>query len=277
MKNRFSITIAALALIASLPAAAHEFWMMARPFSLAVGAVTSLTLNVGEYFAGDLIPFSAAQAAALHLYSKAPPRDLRQQLPSDVALPELQLSFTNPGTYMLAFDSNPNQITLSADRFHAYLHEEGLDAVIGRREAAGTADMPGRERYRRHVKTLLRVGGKSDGTYAALTGQRLEIVPSADPLAKAAGDTLSFTLFFDSKPLANALVKAWHQHDGQTLIIRARTAADGKVRFTLPYAGTWMISAVHMIAANDSADLDWDSFWGNLTFELAARRSGTAR
>lgn len=276
MKNRFRTIAAVLAFAVTLPAAAREFWMMAKPFSQTVGGVISLTLNAGEYFSGDVVPFAVPQSAALHLYSKETPRDLRGQLPPDAALPELQVSFTSPGTYMLAYDSNPEQTTLSADRFHAYLHDEGLDDVIRLREAAGTAAEPARERYRRHVKTLLRVGGKTDGTYAALTGQRLEIVPTADPLAKAAGDTLAFTLFFDSKPLTNALVKAWHQHEGQTLIIRAYTGNEGKVNFTLPFAGPWMISVVHMIAATDSADLDWDSFSGSLTFELAPKRRGTS-
>jgi uncharacterized GH25 family protein len=120
------------------------------------------------------------------------------------------------------------------------------------------------------VKTLVGVGGKSDGTYAALTGQRLEIVPAADPLSRAAGDTLAFTLFFDSKPLASALVKAWHTHDGQTVIIRTHTGADGKASVTLPFAGVWMLSAVHMIPAEGVSDIDWDSFRSSLSFELAA-------
>ncbi len=277
MKNRLHAVLAALALIAWPPSVAHEFWMMARPFSPAIGATTALTLHVGEYFSGELLPFAAPQAAALQLYSKSATRDLRERLPADNALPELALAFTTPGTYLVAFDSNPNRITLSPDRFHAYLHDEGLDAIIRRREADGNAGTPGRERYRRHVKTLLRVGGKSDGTYAALTGQRLEIVPSTDPLARAAGDTLAFTLFFDNKPLADALVKAWHKRGAQTFIIRARTGADGKVGFTLPFAGVWMISVVHMVPASEATDFDWDSFWGNLTFELAARRASAIR
>jgi hypothetical protein len=274
MKKHLGAACAVLALLTSLPAAAHEFWMMAKPFSPAVGAPTSITLHVGEYFHGDLLPFAVPQTAALLLYSKGKPRDLQNQLPTDTALPEMQMAFPNPGTYMLAFDSNPSQITLAPDKFHAYLHDEGLDHIIRQREEAGTATAPGRERYRRNVKTLLRVGGKSDGSYAALTGQRLEIVPTSDPLSKSAGDNLSFTLFFDSKPLPNALVKAWHQRDEQTIMIRARTGADGKVSFGLPYAGPWMVSVVHMVPAVDAPDVDWDSFWGNLTFELAGKKSG---
>lgn len=274
MKKRLGAACAALALLTSLPAAAHEFWMMAKPFSPAVGASTSITLHVGEYFHGDLLPIASTQTAALLLYSKGNPRDLQSQLPADKALPYLQMAFPNSGTYMLAYDSNPTQIALAPDKFHAYLHDEGLDHIIRQREEAGNATAPGRERYRRNVKALLRVGGKSDGSYAALTGQRLEIVPTSDPLAKSAGDNLSFTLFFDSRPLPNALVKAWHKREGQTLMIRAHTGDDGKVSFSLPYAGPWMISVVHMVPATDAPDVDWDSFWGNLTFELAGRKSG---
>lgn len=266
--------LAALALASAWPAAAYEFWMMAEPFSAAVGAPVSFTLHAGEYFLGDQLPIAARQADAIQLYSKTDARNLLGELPADGSLPALTMTFPRPGTYVLAYDTLPALNTLDAGRFHAYLHEEGLDRIIRLRQEAGVAEMPGRERYRRHVKTLVRVGGKADGTYAALTGQRLEIVPSADPLAKAAGDTLSFTLFFDSKPLAGALVKAWHREGAQTLVVYSHTAQDGKVALTLPHAGAWMISVMHMIRTSDAAEADWDSFSASLTFELAPRRDG---
>lgn len=276
--HRFRFIAASLTafLLSCLPrtAAADEVWLAARPFSPAVGALTAISLNTGEYFKGEPLPISASQAAAVHLYSRTAPTDLGAQLPPDQGLPDMRLTLPVAGTYMLAYDSHPDQISLPADKFHAYLHEEGLDAIIRQREEDGNAEQPGRERYRRHLKTLLRVGGKSDGTYSALTGQRLEIVPASDPLARSAGDKLTFTLFFDSKPLAGALVKAWHKHDEQTLTIRAQTGDGGKVGFNLPYAGVWMISAMHMLPATDTPDIDWDSFRGSLTFELAGKSFG---
>lgn len=276
MPYRLALIAASIAASLSFPraAAADEGWMMAKPFSPAVGAPVSLSLHAGELFTGEALPVDAARTAAILLYSRAAPTNLGAQLPADQSLPELKLSLPAAGTYMLAYDSNPDQATLSADKFHAYLHEEGLDSVIRQRESDGNAEQPGRERYRRHLKTLLRVGGKSDGTYSVLTGQRLEIVPASDPLARSAGDKLTFTLFFDSKPLPGALVKAWHRQEEQLLTIRARTGADGKVGFNLPHAGVWMISAAHMLPAGDSQEVDWDSFQGSLTFELAGKRLG---
>ncbi|HEV2611038.1 MAG TPA: DUF4198 domain-containing protein [Noviherbaspirillum sp.] len=281
MKNRFRAFPALFALLLSVPAAAHEFWMLPDRFSPAPGSPVRLTLHVGEYFEGDPVPFTRPYVAGLVQYSSGKSTDLMGTVPTEENRPGLQLVPRTAGTHLIAFNSHPNQVALSGDKFHAYLREEGLDDIIKRREADGTAATPGRERYRRHVKTLLRVGsnadGKSDRTYATRTGQRLEIVPLADPLAQRAGGTLDFQFYFDGKPLAGVLVKAWHRKDGkpkndQTLIIRARTDAQGKVAFSLPYAGTWMVSAVHMIATTDTPDIDWDSFWGNLTFDLAGDR-----
>lgn len=256
-----------LPLVLALPAAAHEFWMTAEPFSAARNVPVAVTLNVGEQFSGDVVPFSARQAAMLKLYNAQGEHDLRPQLPGAQA-PQVQIAFPDAGTQMLAFDSYPNHIELSPGKFHAYLHDEGLDAIIRARERSGRAASPGRERYRRNIKTLVRVAGDSDGTYAKRTGQALEIVPEADPLVLVPGGMLPLALYFNGKPLADALLKAWHRQDGRTLTIRTRTDADGKASFVLPFAGTWMISAVHMVPAKGAPDADWDSFWANLTFDL---------
>ena len=269
MKNRLSRTLALLVLGVSLPGMAHEFWLWSEPFSPPAGASVRLTLNVGEYFTGDLVGFSAQYAASLRRYSTGVNQDLTARARASPPRAELRLELARAGSHLVAYDSNPTQITLPAEKFHAYLHDEGLDAIMRQREDAKTAGLPGRERYRRCAKTLLRVGGKSDATYAVRTAQRLEILPLADPLAKAVGEPLEFSLLFDGKPIANRLVKAWHKRGGQTVLIRATSNDAGKVVFNLPYAGAWMISVVHMIPATDTADADWDSYWGNLTFELA--------
>ena len=268
VKIRIWAALALAAMSVSLPGWTHEFWLWSEPFSLALGASARLTLNVGEYFVGDLVGFGAKNAAAMRRYSSGVNQDLSTRARTGAVRADFRLDLPGAGTHLVAFDSNPSRITLAADKFHAYLHEEGLDAIVQQREDAKTAAMPGRERYRRCVKALLKVGGRSDATYAVRTGQRLEILPLADPLAKAAGEPLEFALLFDGRPIVKRLVKAWHRRDGLTIVIRAHSDAAGKVAFNLPYAGPWMISVVHMIPATDTPDSDWDSFWGNLTFEV---------
>ena len=266
--------IVGLGLIGALtsPASAHEFWMLAQPSSVAPGGATRLSLNVGEYFTGDVVAFSIQYVAALRHIAAGVDQDLLSRVAKTATVGEFPIRLEKPGTHLFAYDSHPNRITLGGEKFHAYLHDEGMDEIVQQREAAGTGATPARERYRRYVKTLVEVGGKSDQSFAVRTGQRFEIVPINDPLAAAAGDTLKFSLLFEQKPLANALVKAWYHNGEQTVMIRARTDEAGKFAFNLPYAGSWMLSVVHMIPTTDSTEDDWDSLWGNLTFALKPRR-----
>lgn len=270
----------AVLFMSGLPAHAHEFWFTPVTAPLVAGDSASLTVRVGQYFEGDVLGFSAPQTVALRQYSASGVIDLRQLLPRSSGVPALIVPLPAPGTHMVIFNSQPNFISLPAGTFHAYLHDEGLDFIKDQREAAGNAEKPGRERYRRFVKTLLRVGpgvdalpsaaANPDTTYLTRTGQRLEILPMTNPVAMAPGDTLGVRVEFEGKPLEGALLKAWHKRGGQTLIIRAKTAANGSASFDLPYAGPWMISVVHMIPAVGVKDIDWDSLWGNLSFSIPA-------
>ena len=280
----------------ALSANAHEFWINPAPNPLQVGETARLTLEVGEYFRGDVLPFVGAQTVALRAYSADGVRDLAPILSLRATLPVLSLSLSTAGTQMVIFDSQPSIISLPADTFHAYLHEEGMDFIKAMRVAAGTATEPGRERYRRYVKTLMRANAAAppgsaaqlappaanDMTYAVRTGQRLELVPLSDPLALSPGDALGIQLLFDGAPLAGALVKAWNKggpapsqvREGQTVVIRAITSANGQATFNLPYAGPWMVSVVHMVPAVGVKDIDWDSMWGNLSFSVAQPKAG---
>jgi Domain of unknown function (DUF4198) len=265
----------ALMMGAAGPAAAHEFWFTPVAGPLAVGAPARLELRVGEYFEGVLVGFSAPQAVGLRHFSRAGERDLRALLPAAPAA-EIALPLAAPGTHLIAYDSQPSQVELEAGRFQAYLHDEGLDFIQAQREAQGAAAQPGRERFRRHVKTLIAAGKPSAGdkTWATRTGQRLEIMPLQNPLLVRVGGALGVQVLFEGQPLAGALVKAWHRQEGQTLVIRARTSGDGQATFNLPHAGGWMVSVVHMVPApgsDQAGGIDWDSLWGNLTFAVQAR------
>ena len=275
MKSRqyFLAVLALTSSFTALNANAHEFWMWADPFFPKVGADANITLNVGEYFKGDLIGFATINVAAVHRYSAGKVENLQERVLPNVILPGLELNFAKAGTHMVSFDSYPSQIVLPADKFTAYLHDEGLDDIIRQREKSGNTAIPGRERFWRCVKTLLNVGGKSDFTYAVHTKQRIEIVPLIDPFSKNSQRSgLDFLLLFDGKPLAAALIKAWHKEEGQTMIIRATSSIDGKVHLNLPLDGGWMLSVVHMIPVTDSAEVDWDSYWGNLSFALVRNK-----
>lgn len=51
-------------------------------------------------------------------------------------------------------------------------------------------------------------------------------------------------------------------------MIRSVADADGHVTLVLPFSGTWLLNVVHMEPVTDSQELNWDSFWGSLVFDL---------
>lgn len=266
-KPVLSLAVAVLIAVPAI-ASAHEFWTLAQPFSPRVGTDAQLFMYVGEYFEGVQVGYVTTHATMLRHYSAAGQEDLIGLVPAVQPIGQVPLHIAGAGTHLVAFDSLPNQLTLPADKFQGYLHDEGLDHIVREREVAGKAAEPGRERFRRNTKTLLRAGGKSDATYAVHTGQKLEMVPLDDPLSRPAGAPLRFKLLFDGKPVANALLRAWHHEDSETVSIRAITNSAGEVTYRLPFSGPWMISSVYMTASSEPAEADWDSYWGSLMFEV---------
>ena len=260
--------LCALALALSCTAAmAHEFWMLPDRFQVAPGGVASLSMRVGEYFTGDLVGFVPTFVVGLRRFDASGVTDLHDRLPDRAS----GSSSTGPlaeGTHLFAIDTSPSRIELGAEKFEAYLHDEGLDAVIAARAAAGTSAAPARERFRRNIKTLVQSGAKVDDTWSRITGQRMELVPRTNPLLLVQGQDIAFDVLFDGRPLAGALMKLWHKHGNQLVLVRAKTDAQGRVIVTPTWPGVWMASVVHMIPAEASAQDDWDSYWGNITFAV---------
>ena len=260
------------ALLASLSVHAHEFWMQPDNFSPTLGTPVQFSLQVGEHFEGHAVEISTALVRGLRKHTRTGVTDLLGSLPADAGAGAISMTFKQAGAQLLALDTHPTTIELGPDKFEAYLREEGLESIIRVREARGQWATPGRERYRRHVKALVRAGGHSDATWAARTGQVLEIVPVTDPHRLSRSGDLGFQVLFEGRPLAGALVKAWHVHNQQLAVLRVRSDASGQVVFALPWTGRWMVSLVHMVPAADGAGVDWDSHWGNLTFDVPQRR-----
>ncbi len=253
-------------------AQAHEFWMAPDRVSPPTNAPVTLSLRVGEGFLGEPVGFGQPMAVSLRWHRLGGQSDLTSQLPSAVQA-GVTLSFDQPGSQLIALDTQPVINELPADKFSAYLREDGLEHVLAHREANGQIAAPGRERYRRHVKTLLQVNGKSDVAFGLRTGQTLEIVPLKNPHLLKPGDALPVEILFKGAPLPGALVKFWSRRGDQFDMLTTRTDASGQGTTALPWPGSWMVSVVHMVPNMDGQGQQWDSHWGNLTFSLPASPS----
>lgn len=257
-----------LGALACAGAGAHEFWMLPQSFRLPAGGAATLSLAVGEDFEGEPIPFSRPLVAGLRRLSHGTDRDLQDVTPASGSVSSIRVDLPSAGTHIIALDTHPSLVELPADKFNDYLREDGLVDAQRAREAAGTASAPGRERFRRNIKTILQAGGQRDDTYRRRTGQMLELVPQQDPAGLSPGQPLTLQVWFDGRPLAGALVRLWHGPGAGLVKLDAVSNSQGRVTLALNRAGAWMASVVHMVPAGAGCVCDWDSYWGNLTFDV---------
>ncbi len=261
----FSVSI----LLAALPATAHEFWIEPSTFTPRVGEHVSISLRVGENFEGTSVPRQASRIERFVVAGRGtsivPGREGSN--PAGLFRPR------RSGPHVIAYESDHARIEIDAGRFEAYLRSEGLDSIVADRAARGESDAPGRERYARCAKSLLRVepdGGSGDEVRSSPSygpiGLPLELVALSDHVRLEPDRPLSFRLLFRGEPVGGALVRAWRRGAGGPPLT-ARTDRDGRVALLLDRPGAWLLSSVHMVRASRWEDAEWESYWASLTFE----------
>ncbi len=184
------------------------------------------------------------------------------------------LSFTTgaSGTYVAGISTLPRMIELEAPDFHEYLEHEGLDKVISEREEQGISDQLAREKYSKHVKALLQVGSIKSDHYKMELGYPIEFIPLENPYILKVGDKMRFRLLLGGKPLKDQGVHISSRPDGPDPFadeVGSQTDENGEFSFEITEAGHWYVATVHMVQSQEE-DIDYESNWATLTFEIAA-------
>jgi uncharacterized GH25 family protein len=255
-----------------LLARAHEFWLQPDTFFAQPGQVVNIEVLVGEHFQGERSEGKKNRISQYTHWTGSTKEEIAPKL-TEGHYGSVPLKLATPGTHLIAFANTNKYLEMRADSFLLYLQEDGLDPVIQWRKQHNQTQKRSREFYRRCVKTLIQVGPPhvQDSSYSCDTGMPLEIIPNQNPYNLKPGATLSFTVLFENKPLANALVRYWNRaaisHSAPAAFTeqQQRTDAKGQVRFELK-AGNNMISLVQMVSYADTKQADWQSYWGSLTF-----------
>ena len=155
------LSVCLLVFISATAALAHEFWLEAPRFRLQPGQTVHVRPLVGENFHGG--PWSSKASKILRLVRYGPaPADSTDLTPAPGFAPadtfRTAFAFAQPGTHLVLLQSTNSFIELPADKFTAYLREEGLDYPLTLRQERGQQVLPGREAYRRCAKILVQVG-----------------------------------------------------------------------------------------------------------------------
>jgi uncharacterized GH25 family protein len=249
--------------LAAAAALAHDFWIEPSSFRPPVGSDLAVFLRVGQDFEGEPVPRNPDLIRKFVLVSGGAESPIDGLPGTD---PAGQVRVPGPGTLWIAFRSGRKPISLEAEKFEAYLVEEGLERISRIRRERGESGKTGREVFSRSVKSLVSGGGVEDAGFDRALGMTLELVPRKDPRKIPPGGVLPVSVFADGKPAEGVLVVAMpREAPGEK--VRARTDSRGEVALRLPRQGVWLVKAVHMTAAPEGVDADWESVWASLTFE----------
>ena len=259
------LTATMLVLTLSWQVFAHEYWLEPERFFLSPGEKTPVHLYVGDGLIKDREKrvYQPEKTTLFQLLSTNSVLDLKP-VTKDGVSPVHEFSATREGRYLLGMERNWSYIKLGPEQFEDYLREDGMEYIIAERAERGERKNEGRERYSRFLKSLLKVGDKSDSVYKKELGLKLEIVPLEDPYKKRVGDTLKFRILFDKKPLAGRVVFA-DNRDAETQ--KMTTDAKGIATLKLTKPDLWLVRLVFMQRCKkDCGEADWESFWSAFTF-----------
>ncbi len=180
----------------------------------------------------------------------------------------LNLTTGAPGTYVVGLSTKSREIALKAEDVNGYLKEDGLPDTLEERRVNGELDKDAKERYAKHVKAILQVGGKQTDDYKTVLGYPVELVPQQNPYKVKKGGTLDILCLRDGKPLAGQVVLAGRETNGKlTVAPELRSDAKGMIKLRLDAAGKWYVKFINMTKLDDP-DLNYESKWTTLTFEL---------
>ena len=242
------------------PAAAHDFWIEPQTFRPSPGTPVALRLFVGQDFKGDSVPYFPQK---FERYMAAGPAGI-QPIPGVLGdEPAGRVTPAAPGLYVVGLQTRPESVSFDTlEEFERYLLKEGLERHL---DAQRRRHDPGKkieESYFRCAKSLVAAGATA-GDADRVLGFPLELIAETNPYRTP---VLRLRLLYRGKPLAGSLVIAFNKSEPLAKL-KARSDDDGRVEFTLPRAGVWLVTSVHMIPAPFFSRHHWESLWASLTFE----------
>ena len=167
------------------------------------------------------------------------------------------------GTSVVVLETEPKHVELPADKFLAYLREQGLVQVMAERRKRGETQKPAREDFMRCMKTLLTTDAQTPPEDRA-QGCPYELV-----LRRQVSRTLTFDTLRHGDPAPLQQVRFWNLDTGKVFKI-ARSDKNGHLTLPLP-PGRWLATSTAMRRSSE-LQTDWRSDWASLTWQHSAKR-----
>lgn len=260
--------LACLALVSGASAQiaySHDFWIEPPTYEVEAGDVVPLSIFTGHGEDKANWPYESHRIIGLR---STGPAGLESHMSGDTGGPSVRL--TREGLHMVFIESTNSYSRLPAEKFDAYVEEEGILPIAAARLIDGDASADGTELYSRRGKALIKVGcdGIEDQSWSRPLGLTLEIIPLSNPFDWDAGDSLGVEVRFHGQPIGSATLHVSELgEDGKSFT--TKTGSDGRVDLSADLTeGRWLVHTVwSQKAENLLAGADYQTVFSSLTFE----------
>ncbi len=167
------------------------------------------------------------------------------------------------GTSVVVMETEPKHVDLPADKFAAYLREQGLTQVQAERRKRGEMQKTAREDFMRCMKTLLTTDARK------APDDRPQGCPYELVLRRQVSRTLTFETLRHGDPEPYQQVRIWNLDTGKVWKV-ARTDKTGRLSLPVP-PGRWLATSTAMRRSSELQS-DWRSDWASLTWQHWAKR-----
>jgi uncharacterized GH25 family protein len=266
--RRTAAVAALLAAVAAAPAWAHDTWLLPAQAKARAGGPVTFAMTSGMAFPAEDAAIDADRVARSGVRLAGAQQPFARLDASEHAL-KLTAPLERPGIATVWVELRPRTIELKPDQVAHYVEEVGAPPDVLARWQATPEPRRWREAYRKHAKTFVRVAEPpaGDRSWAEPVGSPAELVPEQDPTALVAGGELTVRLLRDGAPATGANVALVRAGEEQA-VVRA-TNAEGKVTFSLPRGGWYLLKSTYLRPAA-GGELDWEADFATLTFEVAS-------
>ncbi len=273
MRKVATAVIAIVTAAATTPVLAHEMFLKAAESVVAPNSDTVVRLINGTFVQSENSISRDRMADVSIMANNVVTNPLETDWYDDENSSYLKYRTGEAGTYVIGVSTRPNMIKMMPEDFIAYLKHDGVLDLLETFEQENELTEV-RERYSKHVRTIVQIGDKKTADYANQLNYPVEILLDQNPYELKFGDNLSFRVLVNGKPAANQLVRAsydgFHGHDasgGHFNSYNLRTDNDGRASFLLNNKALWYISLINMQKIDDP-EADYESNWATITFQV---------
>ena len=249
-------------------ATAHEFWIDAENYQVPPGAQIVANLKNGQIFEGTTLSYMTRSFTRFDLVQGDTVIPVEGRMGDR---PALNVAAPMQGLISVVHETTPSFVNYKEwEKFLSFAAHKDFPDIAARHAAYGFPDVPFRERYTRHAKSLIAVGDGAGADSAA--GLKTEFVALSNPYEPTFDGTMRVQVRYLGAPRADAQVEVFDRPpSGDVGVTLHRTNGDGIATIPVTPGHTYLFDAVVLEPILNDDTAVWDTFWAALTFAVPPR------